>query len=76
MQDKFKLGNKNDIGSKSMLHSMVNFCLVKSITAPMAARSVMSKKCVEELQSLSYAKPFGEGAFIGWKRVAFINGLI
>jgi hypothetical protein len=34
------------------------------------------KKSFEELQSLSYVKPFGEGAFIGWKRVAFINGLI
>ena len=76
MQDTFKSGNKNDIGSKSMLHSMVNFCLVKLIAALMAAGSLMSKKCFEELQSLSYAKPFGEGAFIGWKRVAFKYGLI
>ena len=76
MQDKFKLGNKNDIGSKSMLKSMVNFCLVKSIAALMAARSLISKKCFEELQSLFYPKPLGESAFISLKRITFINGLI
>jgi hypothetical protein len=38
--------------------------------------SLMTQKSFEEMQSLIYARPFGEYTHSGWKRIAFMNGLI
>jgi hypothetical protein len=39
-------------------------------------KPLMDKRTFEALETLLFAKPFGEHSHSGWKRIAFINGLI